>query len=224
MIVRHPTIAALRSPAVSGSISAVIFDFGGVLVTSPFTAMRQWAESNGHDADTVMEIFLGPYHDDGDHPFHRAERGELSAAEFRPMIQQLADDRAIDISTARGLGSMVPIPSMVERARKLRSDGYRTALLSNTIREFASLWRTLVPIDELFEVIIESAAVGMRKPNPTIYRLALDRLGSPAPETVVFLDDHPGNIAGAAAVGLQTILVGDDPAPALAELDRLLAS
>lgn len=208
----------------SGHISAVIFDFGGVLVTSPFTAMRAWARSNGHDAGAVMEIFLGPYHDDGDHPFHRAERGELTAAEFRPMIQLLADEQGIDISTARGVASMQPVPEMIERVRELRRDGYRTALLSNTIREFGGLWRTLVPIDDLFDVVVESAEVGMRKPNPSIYRLTLERLGDPPAESVVFLDDHPGNIAGAIGVGLRTVLVGDDPAPALAELNRLLAT
>jgi len=79
----------------------------------------------------------------------------------------------------------------------------------------------MIPVDELFEVIVDSSAVGMRKPDPRIYHMALDQLGV-APERSVFLDDAPGNIAAARAIGMHAILVEDDHTLAFAELDRLL--
>jgi putative hydrolase of the HAD superfamily len=80
----------------------------------------------------------------------------------------------------------------------------------------------MLDVDALFDVVIDSSAVGMRKPDPAIYRLALQELGGVVPERAVFLDDHEGNIAGARAVGLHAVLVGPDPRPALDELDRIL--
>ena len=80
----------------------------------------------------------------------------------------------------------------------------------------------MIPVDDLFEVIVDSSAVGIRKPDPAIYRMALDQLGV-APERSVFLDDAPGNIEAARALGMHAILVEDDHAGAFAELDRLLS-
>ena len=104
----------------------------------------------------------------------------------------------------------------------LRARGYRTALITNNIAEFSDGWRAMIPVDDLFEVIIDSSAVGMRKPDARIYRMALEQLGV-APENAVFLDDAPGNIEAARAVGMHAILVEDDHSGAFAELDRLLA-
>jgi putative hydrolase of the HAD superfamily len=84
------------------------------------------------------------------------------------------------------------------------------------------MWRSLVPVDELFDAVVDSSEVGMRKPNPAIYHHALEQLGGIAPEHAVFLDDSPGNVEGARRAGLQGILV-TDPLDAVAELDALLA-
>jgi putative hydrolase of the HAD superfamily len=110
---------------------------------------------------------------------------------------------------------------MVERTRRLRSDGVRTALVTNNVREFGDGWRSLVPVDDLFEVVIDSSHAGVRKPDPRIFRLALDALDV-APEQSLFLDDFPGNIAAAGALGMRGILVGSDRLAAIAELDTLL--
>ena len=90
------------------------------------------------------------------------------------------------------------------------------------IKEFSDGWRAMIPVDELFEVIVDSSAVGIRKPNLRIYEMTLEQLGV-APENAVFLDDAPGNIVAARAVGMHAILVEDDHSGAFAELDRLLA-
>ena len=81
----------------------------------------------------------------------------------------------------------------------------------------------MVPVDELFEVIIDSSAVGVRKPDPRIFQLALDALGVPAHEAA-FVDDHPGNIAAAEALGMVGILVGPDRPQALVALNEALAA
>ena len=109
----------------------------------------------------------------------------------------------------------------VARIRDLRSAGYRTALITNNIREAGDQWRAKVPLDELFDVVIDSSAVGLRKPNPAIFHLALEQLGGVEPGRALFLDDHPGNVAGAEAAGLRALLV-DEPDVALADFDALL--
>lgn len=78
-------------------------------------------------------------------------------------------------------------------------------------------------VDELFDAVVESWEVGVRKPNPAIYRLACERLGV-APERAVFLDDQPANAEGARAAGLRAIVVAADPSGALAELEATLAA
>ena len=81
---------------------------------------------------------------------------------------------------------------------------------------------TLIPVDELFDDVVDSSAVGMRKPNPAIYELALARLGVTDTSRSVFLDDFEPNVAAARALAMHGILV-EHPDPAMAELRRLAA-
>jgi epoxide hydrolase-like predicted phosphatase len=106
----------------------------------------------------------------------------------------------------------------------LRADGYRTALVTNNIREFNDGWRKLIPVDELFDVVVDSSMIGMRKPDPRIFQHALAALGGVEPDDAVFLDDFQGNIDAAEALGMHGILVGVDRLAAITELDALLAS
>lgn len=105
--------------------------------------------------------------------------------------------------------------------RKLRAAGFLNGIITNNIREFSNAWRTMIPVDELFETVVDSSAEGMRKPNPKIYLLALERLGQLAPEQAVFLDDVEDNVEAARKLGIKGIRVDRDPAPALAELAQL---
>jgi putative hydrolase of the HAD superfamily len=111
---------------------------------------------------------------------------------------------------------------MVACVHRVRARGCRTALVTNNAREFREAWLALLPFDEMFDVIVDSSEVGMRKPNPEIYRHALRELGGIEPTRAVFLDDFEGNVAAAIRLGLQGILVGPDPTAAIAELDALL--
>jgi epoxide hydrolase-like predicted phosphatase len=210
-------------------IEAVLFDFNGVLTTSPFTLIGELgAGSSGLDPQVVLELMLGPYDDDTDHGWHRFERGEITAAEYGlDLIERAAAEGVeLDFGALNGLMDRLVVHDVVvDRVRALREEGYRTGLVTNNVKEAAGTWRALVPVDELFEVVVDSSEVGMRKPNPAIFLHALDLLGGVDPSASVFLDDAAGNVAGAQRAGLHAILVdAADPEPALAELDVLLVT
>ncbi|MEY2435698.1 MAG: putative hydrolase of the superfamily [Acidimicrobiaceae bacterium] len=209
-------------------IEAVLFDFNGVLTTSPFTLMAELGGgAAGLEPEVVLDLMLGPYDEDTDHAWHRFERGEITAPEYGLDLLTRANEAGVEIDFAslRDLmGRLVVHDVVVERVRALRAQGYRTGLVTNNVKEASSEWRKLLPVDALFEVIVDSSEVGMRKPNPAIFLHALELLGGIEPAAAVFLDDAAGNVAGARRAGLHAVLVdAADPAPALVELDALLA-
>lgn len=198
---------------------AVLFDFGGVLVSSPFDVM----DAVGPGA---LELFLGDYTVDGDHPWHRLERGEIPFQEYWDDLLVRAVEAGIDLDPAK-LANLYPRlvvqEPVVDRVRSLRAEGYATAIVTNNVREFGDSWRSKIPLAELFDVVVDSCEVGIRKPNPAIYLLTLDLLGGVPPGRALFLDDAPGNVDGARAAGLTAIHVSS-PEQALAQLDELLMS
>ena len=211
----------------SGPVEAVLFDFGGVYTGSPFGAIDALGDELGLGPGVLRDLVFGPYDRDTDHPWHRLERGELSMGEAVEGI--LAGAAARDVTLDIGqvfakMGSSGGVrETVVQRTRELRDRGYRTGLVTNNLAEFRDGWRGLIPVDDLFEVIVDSSEVGLRKPNPAIYELTLERLGGLAPERAVFLDDFEGNLVAARNVGMHAILVPPDPQPALDELETLLA-
>lgn len=210
----------------SGSIQAVVFDFGGVFTPSPFEAVRLMGDVAGIDHEQAMGYVFGAYDRDTDHPWHRAERGELTLEAARHEIREHARSEGLELDLYDMLTFMSGATvraDVVERTRRLRADGYRVALITNNVVEFRDFWRAMLPVDELFEVVIDSSEVGLRKPDPRIFALALDALGGIDPSRSVFLDDYPGNVVAARAVGMHAILVEADHLPAIARLDALLA-
>ena len=205
---------------------AVLFDFGGVFTQSPFEVVRLHGEEIGADPEVILEVLFGAYDRGTDHPWHRLERGEIPIDEALREINALGGEAGLTVDPFSAFakfgtgGAMAD--AMVERTRRLRADGIRTAMITNNVREFGDGWRSLIPVDELFEVVIDSSHAGVRKPDPAIFHLALDALGVTAAQCV-FLDDFPGNIDAAAALGIHGILVGPDRHAAIADLDRLLA-
>ncbi len=193
--------------------TAVIFDFGGVFIDSPFTAAVQAAEELGMDPAAMLGAVFGSYDDDTDHPWHRLERGECTL--------EVAREEIIATSGSNGGPRIDPLDvlirlsggavrdEMVVCCRELRSNGVPTGLLTNNAKEFAEFWRPMVPLDELFDDIVDSCEVGMRKPDPRIYHLAVERLGVDVGDTV-FIDDAPGNVAAASAVGLRAVQIGPE--------------
>ena len=208
-------------------IHAVFFDFGGVFIPSPFGAIGPAAERLAvAEADLVDAIF-GPYDADTDHPWHRLERGEISFEEARTAIGDLSEQRGlIRLDPMVALADLVIDRSirefMVDAVRDLRSQGIRTGIITNNIAEFGTHWKAMIPVDELFDDIVDSSAVGIRKPDAAIYALACERLGV-EPANALFIDDYQGNVDGAVAAGLRAVCCGYTVESTEAALAELLA-
>jgi putative hydrolase of the HAD superfamily len=206
-------------------VEAVLFDFGGVFTESPFTAAQEAGGELGLETDVALELCFGPYHEDTDHPWHRLERGEVGLDDARRALVELAAAQGVDADPLRFFDRLgredAQRPEVVARTRSVRARGLRTALVTNNVAEFGDAWRSLVPVDELFDVIVDSCRTGVRKPDPRIFRLALAELGVSAGRAV-YLDDHPSNVAAAEALGMRAILVGADRVAAFDRLEELV--
>lgn len=211
-------------------IRAVLFDFGGVFTPSPFDAIVAACEALDLDPAVGTAIVFGSYEQDTDHPWHRVERGEIDLLTYRDSVREQSQAHGVDLDPMQVLVGMglsgegdAIRGDVVAVVRQVRASGRVTALVTNNARELAGLWRPLLPLDELFDLVVDSSAVGMRKPDPRIYHHALEGLGGIQPHEAAFLDDAPGNVAAARDLGLHAIQVGTDHAPALEELLALLA-
>lgn len=209
-------------------VEAVIFDFGGIFIDSPFTALVDAARAREMEPEQLLSVVFGPYDDDTDHPWHRLERGEITVAELRDAVLVASErelGRPLDVfDLMAGLSGSAVRDEVVDFCRGVRARGLRTGLLTNNAREFEEFWKPLVPLDELFDDVVDSSEVGLRKPDARIYHLALERLGVEA-SAAVFVDDAPGNVEGARRVGIRSVLMGplrSDVPAALAELSALV--
>ena len=207
-------------------IKAVISDFGGVLTTPMLEAFAKVQERIDVPLEAYGKAMAYSLEHDGEHPLFALERGEISEREFLSRLENsLADAAGLNVSLhgfgARLMQALRPNEVLFERYRALqREGGLRFALCTNNVREWESLWRPMLPIDEVFEVVVDSAFVGVRKPEPAIYALTLERLGLPA-EACAFIDDLEVNVVAAQEAGMQGI-VFRDTASAVAELEALL--
>ena len=212
-------------------IEAVFWDFGGVFTGSPFYHLDSYARSLGTTNDRLLEHVFGRYEANGDHPWHRLERGEGTLAEALEAATESFRADGIEGFTSDGFFKAMSGTSSDERremvvakVRELNEAGIRQAIITNNAKEFGDMWRQLIPVDELFEAVIDSSAVGIRKPDPRIYQLALARMDVSRPESSAFLDDFEPNVIAARDLGMHGVLVGEDIAPALAELDQIVTS
>ena len=209
----------------SSDISAVIFDFGGVIITPITRQIGMIAEGLGRTTAEVHHVMMGPQFESGDHPWHRLERGEIGMEVLQGMLEPIAAAagmtfRGDEVEKILAPGMYEVNTFVLERIAELRGRGYKTALLSNSIREFRPKLEEDVP-PHLFDAYIDSSHVGMRKPEPEIFHHTMRALSLDDPSRAVFLDDFAGNLAGAQAVGLRTIHV-KNPREALDELEGLL--
>ncbi len=210
-------------------IDAVLFDFGGVFTDSPFHAVEAYGEELGVSPAQVTGVVFGSYEHDGDHPWHQLERGEISLEKTRDLVLAIGREQGLEIDIydlfMRMAGNNAGADSrqpLVERVRGLRDDGYATGIITNNVAEFGDGWRGLIPVDELFHFVIDSSSVGVRKPDPRIFELAMAQLDGVPAQRTVFLDDYPANVEAARSLGMHAILVDTDLARVIAELDDLL--
>lgn len=207
-------------------LKAVIFDYGGVLSTTPFLGVGAFERERGYPRGSIVRLLFGAEPLQGAADWHLLETGLITLDQFRDRVSARAAEHIGGPLDAQFFALFVDSLHVgihwrvVERVRRLRADGYRLAVLTNNVAEWSSFWRASIPID-LFDVVVDSCEVGLRKPDPAIFRLTCERLGV-EPGEAVFLDDSPGHIDSARALGLRTILV-TGPEQALAELDAALA-
>ncbi len=197
----------------SEQVKAVIFDFGGVFIDSPFAALAAAATERGLSPEDLALAVFGAYDTDTDHPWHRLERGEVTLEDARNAIMadaELPDGTVLDPFELLGsLAGGGVRDEMVQFCTELRARGLVTGLLTNNAKEFEEFWKPLLPLDDLFHDVVDSSEVGLRKPDPRIYHLALERL-SVTPGQTVFVDDAPGNVAAAETVGIRSVLIGHE--------------
>ena len=208
-------------------IEAVVSDFGGVLTVPLLGAFERVQKRIDVPPEAYGEAMAHCLRRDGVHPLFALERGEISESEFLTRLERgLEETAGITVSLngfgARLMDALEPNHELFDHYRELRRErGLRFALCTNNVREWEPLWRSKLPIDELFEVVVDSAFVGTRKPEPEIYAITLERLGLPA-AACAFVDDVELNIEAAHEAGMHGV-VFRDTARVIAELTSLFA-
>ena len=210
------------------AVDTVIFDLGGVIMENggPRDFTRRYPQ---HDPKVVAEIVMGPHHLDTDHQWHRVERGEITLAECRAITKKMLDDAGIVATVpppaaptgSGGAGFAFSLSAGMTRfVHDLKSNGFRIGILTNNVREFREFWWPLMDFEDVFDTIVDSHEVGMRKPNPDIYHLTMNRLGA-EPGRTAFLDDLQANVDAANALGMHGVLVEEDQSGAIARARAL---
>ncbi len=199
--------------------NAVIFDLGGVVMGSPLHAIAAYEREVEIPSGFVNRHVVAT---GAAGAWSRLERGEVSLDAFYPLFDAECAGAGHALS-ARAMMERIaiaaqPRPRMLAAIRSIRARGLRTAALTNNWRGDGTRERDW--LGDVFEIVIESALEGLRKPDPRIYRIALERLGVAAAETV-FLDDIGRNLKPARELGMITIKV-EDEAQALGELAEVL--
>ena len=195
--------------------AGLIVDYGGVLTTDVFASFRAFCAAEGLEPDTVRDHFRGDPEARG--LLEALEVGAISEAEYEPRLAAVLGvgaDGLID----RMFGHMEPDVAMLDGVRAARRAGIRTGMLSNS---WGDDRYDRAQLSELFDAWVISGEVGIRKPDPAIYALAAERLEL-EPAACVFVDDLPGNLKPALALGMGTVLHRGDAAATLAEAGALL--
>jgi putative hydrolase of the HAD superfamily len=205
---------------------AVLWDFGGVILTSPFEAFRRYEREAGLPEDFIRSLNAR----NGDaNAWAKMERSEVSLDEFVALFESEALAQGHKLDGWRVLQALSGDirPQMVEALRRCKA-AFKVACITNNMKQgegpgmarSAEKAAAVAEIMTLFEHVVESSKLGWRKPDPRIYRHACELLGV-APERCVYLDDLGINLKPARAMGMRTIKVGD-PDIAIAELEAMV--
>lgn len=207
-------------------ITTVVCDFGGVLTVpliEAFLSVQAAFGITGEQLSAAMEAY-GKRH--GAHPLFELECGRLTEADFMAGLRDaFADEHGLDVPmhefSDHYWAALLKNEPMLDLLHEARDAGYRMALLTNNVREWEPRWRSMMPVDELFHVVVDSAFVGCRKPDPRIYEITVERLGVDGSE-IVFIDDFAHNIEAAQAAGWTGVHFVDTD-QAIADVRRVLA-
>jgi epoxide hydrolase-like predicted phosphatase len=206
-------------------IEAIISDFGGVLTSPLLDVFKAINDASGLAPEDLGKAIGSLYERTGENPLFELETGRTTEAAFLSALdEELAaaglEGRMHSFGEAF-FAHLHPNERMIGYMRELRERGYRLAICTNNVREWESRWRAMLPIDELFELVVDSAFVGTRKPERRIYELTLERLGVPA-EAALFIDDVELNCDGARDIGIRAVWF-QDAEQAIGEIEAALA-
>lgn len=199
------------------TIRAALFDVGGVILSSPFDAFARYEADHGLPAGFLRRVNSV---DPDTNAWARLERSDLDLAGFAAAFADESEALGHRVAGEDVLALLAGDvrPEMVEAVRRC-GERLQTAMLTNNVVGHAAS-PEMAALADLFDVVVESSVVGVRKPDPAFYELACERLAI-APSEAVFLDDLGVNLKPARALGMATIKVAD-PAAALGELESLL--
>jgi putative hydrolase of the HAD superfamily len=208
-------------------IEAVVCDFGGVLTTPLLDAFLGLQERRGIPLEAFGAALARAAEADGGlNPLFELETGRLTEGQFVAKLgTALREELGREVDLARFgetfFEHLQPNQELFTFMRTLHERGYRMAILTNNVREWEPLWRSMLPVDEIFELVVDSGFEGVRKPDPRIYEVTLDRLGV-APEAALFIDDTEINCDAARELGMQAVWFRSN-AQAIGEIARALA-
>ena len=188
---------------------AVISDFGGVLTSPLEGSFQAFQDTSGVPLAELGKAMAAIGSRLGVNPLFELETGRLSEADFLAQIgvqlsAQLGRTIDMDGFGERYFAHLEPNAPMIAYMRELRERGYKLAICTNNVREWEHRWRAMLPVDEIFDVVVDSAFVGTRKPEPRIYELTLEALGVDA-GSALLIDDIEANCTGARELGIHAV-------------------
>jgi putative hydrolase of the HAD superfamily len=190
-------------------IEAVVSDFGGVLTSPLLDSFAAFQDASGISLELLGQAMAEIAKRQGANPLFELETGRMTEAEFlRALSAEFSSQLGRQVEL-HGFGEQYfehlhPNEQMIAYMRELGRRGYKLAICTNNVREWEPLWRAKLPVDEIFEVVVDSGFVGVRKPDPAIYELTLERLELP-PSAALLVDDIELNCTAARALGLQAV-------------------
>jgi putative hydrolase of the HAD superfamily len=207
-------------------IKAIVSDFGGVLTTPLIQSFMAFQDQTGISTEALGKGMQAATEANGDNPLFEMERGEITEVKFLEQLTEhleplLGHQPEMHRFKEIYFEALEPNPAMIELMRELKAEGFQMAMLTNNVREWEPLWRSMLPVDEIFETVIDSGFVGCRKPESKIYQLTLERIGRSA-EDCLFIDDVLVNIEGARKAGLHAVHFQNN-AQAIPEIRAALA-
>jgi putative hydrolase of the HAD superfamily len=208
-------------------IGAIVSDFGGVLTSPLLDSFAAFQDSSGVPLEALGSAMAAVAQRHGANPLFELETGRMTEAEFlrslgEELTRQLGREVELHGFGVRYFEHLHPNQPLIEYMRQLRARGYKMAICTNNAREWEPLWRAKLPVDEIFDVVVDSAFVGTRKPEPRIYELTLERLGVSA-NAALLLDDIELNCDAARALGMTAVRFRSTE-QAIADVDAALAA
>jgi putative hydrolase of the HAD superfamily len=207
-------------------VTTVISDFGGVLTTPLIQSFAAVQDQTGVPFEALANAMAKIQEEDGRHPLFELETGKLTEVNFLRRLGEVLEPalgHRPELHRFREIyfDALDPNEPMIDLMREAKERGHRMGLLTNNIREWEPLWRSMLPVDEIFEVVVDSGFVGCRKPDREIYDLTLQRMGDPAPEECLFIDDTDVNCDTARELGMSAVHYRNN-AQAIAEIREAL--